>query len=123
MAQWGSTALGVLNAPTPPQLPPSVAGMGSGRVAHPHVSVSTDVQQARMCNLLVTGGKDGSLALVDISSGKVGGVRGWLRALGSGCLGVGVVSKRAARRRGRVKQLRRWKGGQQVESGREGREG
>ncbi|GFR41681.1 hypothetical protein Agub_g2427 [Astrephomene gubernaculifera] len=73
MAQWGHTAAGVLNLP--PVLPAG-AGTSSAASSHPYQppvphQPPVQLQQARMSNLLVSGGKDGSLALVDISSGRV----------------------------------------------------
>ncbi|GIM04382.1 hypothetical protein Vretimale_8962, partial [Volvox reticuliferus] len=78
ISQWGHSAPGILNVAPPPLTSPTApAAAGVGATGRPQSSsLSHQPQpagpfQARMCNLLATGGRDGSLALVDISSGKV----------------------------------------------------
>ncbi|GLI71120.1 hypothetical protein VaNZ11_016189, partial [Volvox africanus] len=80
ISQWGPSAAGMLNMPPPPLPSPTApAATVGGAPGRPHSSASLSHHHhqpagpslARMCNLLTTGGRDGSLALVDISSGKV----------------------------------------------------
>ncbi|KXZ50483.1 hypothetical protein GPECTOR_16g658 [Gonium pectorale] len=65
MAQWGPGAAGVLTLPQP------AAAAAAAAASSPGARHSAAPSAALMSNLLVSGGKDGSLALVDISSGKV----------------------------------------------------
>lgn len=76
LAQWGHTADGAL------QLPPAQGPAPAGH-PHPHLHQQQQASEAKMCNLLVSGGKDGSLALVDISAGKVGQTRSSCPVLGA----------------------------------------
>lgn len=76
LAQWGHTADGTL------QLPPLQGPAPAGH-PHPHLHQQQQASEAKMCNLLVSGGKDGSLALVDISAGKVGRRAALARPLGA----------------------------------------
>ncbi|EFJ47769.1 hypothetical protein VOLCADRAFT_117790 [Volvox carteri f. nagariensis] len=107
LAQWGPAAPGILNLPQQGS-PLAVPGFGSGSGPGSRSSVLPNPQhaqhhfshggptQARMSNLLVTGGRDGSLALVDISSGRVRGVTsgasGWHTFIIPLSLPVKVVS-------------------------------
>ncbi|KAG2488583.1 hypothetical protein HYH03_012902 [Edaphochlamys debaryana] len=72
LAQWGPNAAGVLTWSGP-----GPAGAAAPLPSTPHAQHAAQqqqpqhAQQAKLCNLVASGGKDGSLVLVDISSGKV----------------------------------------------------